>query len=125
MDVSEAFLDPELGCTSFQIERITYISGRTGTTKTSSVVQALGSIHPGTPEMIQLLPEEDRGKVFISVYTNTEMSTGTANENSNRYRGADRITWNSKTWRVVKTRNWINFGLYQAMAVEMNEEDVN
>ena len=38
--------------------------------------QALGCVHPGTPEMIRLLPEEERAETFIAVYTDYPLSTG-------------------------------------------------
>ena len=69
MDITSAIFDPELGCTAFTVERITYTRGRTGTTSRSVTAQAMGCIHPGTPEMIQLLPEEEKNEQFIAVYT--------------------------------------------------------
>ena len=57
MNITDAIFDPELGCTAFTVERITYTRTREGTTSRSTTAQAMGCIHPGTPEMIQLLPE--------------------------------------------------------------------
>ena len=51
MDINSAILDPELGCTAFTVERITYTRTRAGTTSRTVTAQALGCIHPGTPEM--------------------------------------------------------------------------
>ena len=77
MDISSAVFDPELGCTAFTVERITYTRGRSGTTSRSTTAQAMGCIHPGTPEMIQLLPEEEKNEQFIAIYTDYALSTGT------------------------------------------------
>ena len=77
MDILSAVFDPELGCTAFTVERITYTRSRTGTTSRTTSVQATGCIHPGTPEMIQLLPEEEKNEQFIAVYTDYPLSTGT------------------------------------------------
>ena len=77
MDISSAIFDPELGCTAFTVERITYTRSRSGTTSRSSTAQALGCIHPGTPEMLQLLPEEEKTDEFIAIYTDYALSTGT------------------------------------------------
>ena len=76
MDISAAILDPELGNTVFTVERITYTRSRSGTTSRSTTAQAQGCIHPGTPEMIQLLPEEEREEQFIAIYTDYALSTG-------------------------------------------------
>ena len=77
MDIISAVFDPELGCTAFTVERITYIRTRAGTTSRSVTAQAMGCIHPGTPEMIQLLPEEEKNEQFIAIYTDYALSTGT------------------------------------------------
>ena len=62
MDIASVLFDPGLGYTSFTVERITYIRTRTGTGIHSQSIQARGCIHPGTLEMIQLLPEEEKNE---------------------------------------------------------------
>ena len=76
MDISSAILDSELGCTAFTVERITYTRSRSGTSSRTVTAQAMGCIHPGTPEMLQLLPEEEKSEQFIAVYTDYPLSTG-------------------------------------------------
>ena len=80
MNITSAIFDPELGCTAFTVERITYTRSRTGTTSRSVTEQAMGCIHPGTPEMIQLLPEEEKAEEFIAIYTDYALSTGAAED---------------------------------------------
>ena len=122
MDITSAVFDPELGCTAFTVERITYTRSRTGTTSRSVTEQALGCIHPGTPEMLQLLPEEEKNEQFIAIYTDYALSTGTSEgDGAVSFTGPDRIHWAGKTWRVVRVRDWQNFGYYQAYAVLMWE----
>ena len=124
MDISSAIFDPELGCTAFTVERITYTRSRAGTTSRSTTAQALGCIHPGTPEMIQLLPEEEREEQFIAIYTDYPLSTGTPEgSGASSFTGPDRVHWNNQTWRVVRVRDWQMFGYYQAYAVLMKEGD--
>ena len=117
MDITSAIFDPELGCTAFTVERITYTRGRSGTTSRSTTAQAMGCIHPGTPEMIQLLPEEERLEEFIAIYTDFALSLG--EDHGSTYTGPDRIHWNDETWRVVRVRDWAMFGYYQALAVRI------
>ena len=76
MNITDAIFDPELGCTGFTVERITYTRSRSGTTSRTSTASAMGTIHPGTPEMIQLLPEEEKTEDFIAIYTDYPLSTG-------------------------------------------------
>ena len=122
MQISDALFDPELGCTAFTVERITYTRIRAGTTSRTVTVQALGCIHPGTPEMLQLLPEEERAEQFITIYTDYALSTGTPEgSGAVSFTAPDRIHWNGQTWRVVRVRDWQMFGYYQAYAVLIQE----
>ena len=77
MDITSAVFDPELGCTGFTVERITYTRSRSGTISRSETARARGCIHPGTPEMLRLLPEEEKNETFIAIYTDYALSTGT------------------------------------------------
>ena len=119
MNITDAIFDPELGCTAFTVERITYTRSRSGTTSRSTTARAMGCIHPGTPEMIRLLPEEEREGQFIAIYTDYALSTGTPESTGASFMGPDRIHWNNQTWRVVRVRDWQMFGYYQAYAVRM------
>ena len=119
MDITSAVFDAELGCTAFTVERITYTRSRSGTTSRSTTARAMGCIHPGTPEMIRLLPEEEREEQFIAIYTDYALSTGTPESTGASFMGPDRIHWNNQTWRVVRVRDWQMFGYYQAYAVRM------
>ncbi|MBQ6514492.1 MAG: hypothetical protein IJI09_07165 [Clostridia bacterium] len=119
MNITDAIFDPELGCTAFTVERITYTRSRSGTTSRSTTARAMGCIHPGTPEMIRLLPEEEREEQFIAIYTDYALSTGTPESTGASFMGPDRIHWNNQTWRVVRVRDWQMFGYYQAYAVRM------
>ncbi len=122
MNISDAVYDPELGSTVFTVERITYTRSRSGTGVHSETVQATGCIHPGTPEMLQLLPEEEKNETFIAIYTDCPLSTGTPEAAGvSTFTGPDRIHWNGQTWRVVRVRDWQGFGYYQAYALLMQE----
>ena len=119
MDITSAIMDPELGRSAFTVERLTYTRTATGTTSRSVTHQGIGCIHPGTSEMIQLLPEEDRHDEFIAIYTDFALSLGA--DHGASYTGPDRIYWKGERWRVVRVRDWAMFGYYQGLAVKMNE----
>ena len=120
MQITEAITDPELGFTSFSVQRTTYTRRNGTSVPATQTMAASGCIHPGTPEMIQLLPEEDRNEEFIAVYTSFALSTG-ENDGGTIYTVPDRILWNGETWWVVKVRSWEMFGYYQCLAVKMWE----
>ena len=120
MQITEAITDPELGFTSFSVQRTTYRRQNGTSVPATQTLAASGCIHPGTPEMIQLLPEEDRHEEFIAVYTGFALNKG-ENDGGANYTTPDRILWNGETWRVVKVRYWAMFGYYQCLAVKMHE----
>ena len=122
MNITDTIFDPELGCVAFAVERITYTRTRAGTTSRTETAQAMGCIHPGTPEMLQLLPEEEKAEEFIAIYTDYPLSTGTPEEpGAVSFTAPDRIHWKNRTWRVVRVRDWEAFGYFQAYAVLMQE----
>ena len=119
MDITNAIMDSELGRSAFTVERLTYTRTAEGTTSRSVTHQAMGCVHPGTPEMIQLLPEEERHEEFIAIYTDFALLLGS--DHGSTYTGPDRVHWNNETWRVVRVRDWAMFGYYQALAVKIIE----
>ena len=122
MDIASVILDPELGCIAFTVERISYSRSREETASVSHLALVSGCIHPGTPEMLQLLPEEENKETFIVIYTDYPLSTGTPEAaGASSFTGPDRIHWNDQIWRVVRVRDWQGFGYCQAYAVLMQE----
>ena len=117
MDITSAVLDPELGCTAFTVERMTYTRSRSGTSSRTETFRASGCVHPGTPETLRLLPEEEKAETFIVVYTDRMLSTGTPEDDGACFTAPDRILWNGRVWRVVRVRDWHMFGYCQALAV--------
>ena len=125
MDISSALFDPELGCTAFTVERITCTRSREGTTACSRMEQAMGCVHPGTPETLELLPGEEQQETCIVVFTDYALSAGDPGEDGAVFDAPDRIHWNGQVWRVVKVRNWQGFGYVQAWAVRMGKDKEN
>lgn len=123
MDISSVLHDPELGSVSFTVERTACTRSRDGTVSRSVTGQAAGCIHPGTAEMLKLLPGEEKNESYIVVYTDYALSTGVPGNDGGSFTAPDRIRWNGQMWRVVKVRNWQGFGFVQALAVQINEEN--
>ena len=122
-DISSVLLDPELGFCSFAVRRITYRISQGTTTAAPSDFPAQGCIHPGAPEMVQLLPEEERHKDFIAVYTSFPLSLG-KNPGGTAWTAADRILYAGKQWKLVRLRDWSQFSYYQGLAVLTDEETI-
>ena len=120
LSLTPALTDPDLGFTAFSIQRTTYRRQNGTSIPTVQTLPASGCIHPGTPEMLQLLPEEERAEEFIAVYTDFPLSLG-ENDGEVEYSVPDRILWNGSAWRMVRLRNWSAFGYYQGYAVKIND----
>ena len=116
MDITEILSDPDLGGATFTVTRRVYRADSGASTLIAeSTSTASGCVHPGTPEMLAQLPEEDRREEFIVIYTTFPLSLGQSDGIS--FTAPDRILWNSRTWRVVLLKPWTPFGFVQALAV--------
>ncbi len=122
MDVSELVNDPDLGAVSFTVNRTTYRRSRGQLIPSNETTTATGCIHPGTPEMLNLLPTEERAEHLIQIYTSFPLSDG-ENTAAASFTAPDRITYAGHTWRIVKVRDWPAFHYYQALAVLVKEEE--
>ena len=120
MDLSSALADPELGFTAFTVQRTAYTRQDGASVPFVRTLPVSGCVHPGTPETLQLLPEEERHEEYIEVYTSFPLSVG-ENDGGAEYAAPDRILWNGKIWRVIRVRDWSGFGYIQALAVKMHE----
>ena len=120
MDISAALMDPEMGYQAFRVQRTSYRRQNGQSVPSVQILSAAGCIHPGTPEKLQLLPEEDRNEEFLVIYTDFALSLG-ENDGGETYTAPDRILWKGEAWRVVSVRDWEDFGYHQAMAVKMRE----
>ncbi len=123
MNISPAWLDSELGFLHFTVRRLIYRLSQGTATVSHTDLPAEGCIHPGTPEMAQLLPEEERHKVLIAVYTSFPLSLGD-NPGGITWTAADRILYDGKVWKLARLRDWSQFGYYQALAVLTDENAV-
>ena len=122
LDVTAILSDPELGGTTFTVERIVYgRSGGEAAPKAVTRFTVTGCVHPGTPEQLQQLPEEDRHEEFIVIYAPDVFSLGM--NHGVTFSGPDRILWNDRVWRLVKMKPWTAFGFVQGFAVLIDQED--
>ena len=120
LSLTPALTDPDLGFTAFSVLRTTYRRQNGSSVPSNRILPASGCIHPGTPEMVQLLPEEERAEEFIVIYTDFPLTTG-ENDGGATYTAPDRILWNGENWRVVRVRSWAMFGYVQALAVRVRD----
>ena len=122
--IADALSDPELGFLHFTVRRPAYRLSQGTTTVTHTDHPAEGCIHPGTPEMAELLPEEERHRDLIAVYTSFPLSLG-SNPGGASWTAADRILYRGRAWKLARLRDWSDFGYYQALAVLTDDEEVS
>ena len=121
IDLTPALQDPELGYTTFTVERSTWKRNQGETTLlTKTTTPATGCIHPGTPETLQQLPEEDRHEDHIIIYTIYPLSLGF--NAGLTFTTPDRILWQNQIWRVVQVKEWSTFGYVRALAIRVQED---
>ena len=120
MDLSFVLSDPALGFTAFSVRRTSYRRENGKSVPTEETLPASGCIHPGTPETVRLLPEEEQHEDFIAVYTDFALSLG-ENGGGETYSTPDRILWNGAIWRTVQVKDWSMFGYVRGVAVKMHE----
>ena len=121
LDVASILNDPELGSTTFTVERTVYKRAAGEVTALArSTFPVTGCVHPGSPEQLQQLPEEDRHEEYIVVYCPPVLSLGENHEIT--YTRPDRILWGGKTWRLVRLKPWTAFGFVQGVAVLVQSE---
>jgi len=121
-EIETVLIDPVLGAVPFTVERTTYRRIRGTLTPTTERVSGFGCIHPGTPEMLELVPEEERKETFIAIYTSFQLSDG-ENQTGSVFRAADRIQYEGSRWRVVRVRDWPAFNYVQALAVKLEDDE--
>ena len=116
MNLSCVVQSKVLGATSFLVERNTFSHACGQSLPVSSEqITASGIIYPGTPDMIEQLPEEHRNEEFIVVFSGTALSLGS--KDGVRFTSPDRIHWDSRLWRLVRLRDWSRYGYWQGYAV--------
>ena len=119
MNMTSAFLDPEMGMTTFAVRRLTYEFNSNSDPSEETFLGVLGSIHPAAPEQLELLPEEERHDDYI--YVHTEFACQLGKDLRDKMVAPDRIIWNGAQWRVVRVKDWSVFGFYNVLAVRMQE----
>ena len=91
--------------------------GRTENVETE--IDAVGNIQPANAETLERLPEGDRNGDAISIYTPTELTSGTDSVQ------ADVVIYNNARYLVKTAWNWGDYGFCHAVAFPMRTRGVN
>lgn len=115
------FSDPALGGTAFTVTRKLFrpVNG-VNTFQSSSATSAAGCVHPASPEDLTLIPEEVRRRETIVLYSAVPLSLGS--DGSPDASAPDEITWNGKTYRLIRVKDWSPMGFCQGWAVRCDPE---
>jgi hypothetical protein len=111
---------PDAMFTSVTVTRAaagSYVDGRwvAGSTSTLTVT-ASAQPHRARPDELLHLPEADRTRESLRLYTETELQT--ADEETQT--PADLVTWDGEQWEVVRVESWpLGLAHYKAIALRV------
>ena len=116
MDTAElldVITDPDLGGCEFAYLRVTETVDSKGRSALTGMLQATqGNIQPAPGKERELLPEEDRVKAAILIFTPAELTVGQGATK------ADRIQYQGNIYRVALAEPWREHaGFTKAVAV--------
>lgn len=119
-DLSDVVNDPDLA-ESFTIMRSTATRFDDGdaTPNSSTEIPAIGSVQSTPGNMLEMLPEGDRDRQSIVIYTATQLLLG-ADDGSGTIQLKDQIVWKGTAYSLVRAQDWSSYGYYFGMAVTEN-----
>ena len=79
-------------------------------------IDTIGIVQPAGKDALEQLPEGDRTRDAVAVFTETELNCGGSD------RAADEIEWRGARYRVASVRRWDAFDYCQAVAVRAGAE---
>jgi hypothetical protein len=88
-----------------------YVQGR-WVEGAAETLEILASVQPATPKELQRLPEGDRTKAVIAIWTTTELRTASSPPGAQ----ADRVTYAGSTYEVQAVEAWDLGGYWKALA---------
>lgn len=89
-----------------------WISGRWSPTE--SAITLRGVITVADSDDLEMIPEGDRQKGAISVYSSSQLVV--TNENGT----SDEIEWRGNRWRTMQMSPYADYGYYKVIAVKMD-----
>lgn len=110
-DVTELLDDPDLGAQEFSYRRrtIEWQGGR-AVVATDETFSAVGNIQPASAEQLDFLPEGEKRKGAILIYTRTMLHLSEGEDVS------DDVTWQGEAYKVIHVDRWVDYGFYVAYA---------
>lgn len=116
IDVSDIVADVDLGGTTFTILRSAgaFVSG--GYQDSRNSIPGSGIVQPQASVDLDQVPEGDRIKGFISIWSHQQVFETGPNGLS------DIIQWAGQNWRVSQSTDWSQGGYYKSIAVRMSGE---
>ncbi len=81
-----------------------------------------GNIQPAASEDIKLFPEEERSEEVIQILSPFEFSLGELDEEEMTFTTSDRILYQGRNYKVIKTKDWFGPGGFRkAWAVRQKD----
>ena len=78
------------------------------------------SVQPASSEDVQVLPEGERSKEAINIYSLERLLPAISDQATGLEQAADIVgPWDGKTWKVMFSTNWGSNGYFHAIAVRL------
>ena len=108
--------DRDHGCQTIFIRRT--IRSRKSGRQTRLPDATVGIVHAGTSKNRHLLPEGNRGEDFIIVYSTYDLTEGKDPKGHHTVLADIVVPFPGQTaWRIVRSKQWEEYGFTQALAV--------
>lgn len=128
-EVIELLDDPDLGGgVVFTVKRTTRKRSLISTdTLTTDYLRGTGNIQPAQPDDIQLLPDENKHKKVIVIYSTFNFQLG--EDGDAKHTEADVVLFDGHAWDVLQVNNWSKWGFHVAYATvreeALSQEDID
>lgn len=103
IDVSALLADPDFTDTIIVTRYTQAVNSYGVATYTSATINVRAAVYPSGGNILDLLPEAERGLNSITVVTTYALIERSATQ-------ADEVTWGGKQWRVAKVNDYRHFG---------------
>lgn len=110
MNIATLLCDP-MFCEPFDVLHNVEALVKGRATVSVQIVPAIGVIQPAQGKDLERLPEGDRDKETIAVYTKTSLAVG---EGGGRAK-ADAVSWGGGTYTVTSVEAWPMYGYCKAL----------
>jgi len=104
LDVSDVLSDPDFATVFDVVRTTTAVSGGRTVLQSQTTANVIGVVQPASTRELERLPEAERTRGAITIYTTFALNAGSAGFT------ADTVNWNGSSYTVMSVDDWSQFG---------------